>query len=109
MNCLKVSIHAPGRGSTFTAAGKIESSRYGSERPIAIAVKIANDSEIESASAAPRAGARKGAEHGVATTVASTPVKNEPVRPDFVWSSPPTDVALRPISNTPLMFRPDRK
>jgi hypothetical protein len=27
MNCLKVSIQAPGRGSTFTAPGKIESSR----------------------------------------------------------------------------------
>ena len=38
MNCLNVSIHAPGRGTILIAPGKIESSRYGVERPSAIAV-----------------------------------------------------------------------
>ena len=71
MNCLNVSIHAPGRGSTLIACGKIDNSRYGVASPIAIAVKIAKDSIVESASAAPSAGARNGALHGVATTVAS--------------------------------------
>src|SRR5438132_1689730 len=104
MNCLKVSIHAPGRGRTFTACGKIESSRYGVESPTAITVKIANDSVVDTASAAPSAGARNGALQGVATTVASTPVKNDPAYPDFVCKLPPTAVALRPNSNTPLMF-----
>src|SRR5690349_9445771 len=104
MNCLNVSIHAPGRGRIFTAAGKIESRRYGSESPSAIAVKMANDSTVDSASAAPSAGARKGAEQGVATTVASTPVKNDPLYPDFDCSSEPTAVARKPNSKTPLMF-----
>jgi hypothetical protein len=40
----------------------------------------------------------------VATTVASTPVKNEPVRPDFICNPAPTPVALRPNSNRPLML-----
>jgi len=44
------------------------------------------------------------AEHGVATTVASTPVKNDPAKPDFVCKFPPTLVARKPNSNTPLMF-----
>jgi hypothetical protein len=104
MNCLKVSIHAPGRGSTFTAPGKIERRRYGVESPIAITVKMRNDCAVESASAAPSAGARNGAEQGVATTVARIPVKKEPASPDFICSSPPTAVAARPNSNTPLMF-----
>src|SRR5215468_1700277 len=104
MNCLNVSIHAPGRGSTFTAPGKIESSKYGAESPTAMAVKIAKDSTVESASAAPSAGARNGALHGVATTVASTPVKNEPAKPDFICKSAPTAVAPSPNSKAPLIF-----
>lgn len=69
-----------------------------------MAVKTANDSMVLRVSAAPSAGARNGAEHGVATTVASTPVKNEPAKPDLHCRSEPTPVALRPNSKTPLMF-----
>ncbi len=43
MASLKVSIQAPGRGSTLTAEGNAESARYGAESPIPITVKIAND------------------------------------------------------------------
>ena len=35
MNCLKVSIHAPGLGSFLMRNGKYESSKYGSANPIA--------------------------------------------------------------------------
>src|SRR5688500_14393549 len=85
MNCLNVSIHAPGRGRIFTACGKMDRSRYGADNPTAIAVKMANDSMGETASAAPSAGARKGALHGVATAVASTPVRNDSVYCDFCF------------------------
>ena len=67
-------------------------------------MKIANDSAVDSASAAPSAGARKGALQGVAATVARTPVRKEPVRPDFDCRPDPIPVAVRPNSNTPLML-----
>ena len=39
MPCLKLSIHAPGRGSLETRLGKAESSRNGLARPMPIMVK----------------------------------------------------------------------
>jgi len=74
------------------------------ESPIAIEVKIKNDSLTGITNAAPSAGARKGAEHGVATTVARTPVKNEPLSPLFVCRPAPSPVAPSPNSKTPLKF-----
>ncbi len=112
MNCLNVSIHAPGRGSTFTADGKMDRSRYGVESPTPMAVKIVNDSNVGTASAAPSAGARKGALQGVATAVASTPVRKESAYPDFCCihgAFETAAVAPRPNSNTPLMFMPNTR
>src|SRR5208283_499077 len=102
MNCLNVSIQAPGRGRTRTAAGKMDRSRYGVESPIAITVKTRNDSTVESVRAAPRAGARNGALHGVATTVARTPVKNDPLKPVLLWRP---EVTAKLTSKTPLKLR----
>ena len=69
-----------------------------------IRVNTTNDCPVGSASAAPSAGARNGALHGVATTVASTPEKNEPATPCRACSLPPTAVARVPTSNTPDRF-----
>src|SRR5579885_176290 len=102
MSCRKVSIQGPGRGSALTAAGNSESRRYGVASPSAITVKTANDASDDNASAAPSAGARNGALHGVATMVARTPVKKEPEYPARVCQALPQPVAERPNSNTPL-------
>lgn len=56
--------------------------------------------------AAPMAAPRKGAEQGVATTVARTPEKKEPVWPLLFCNFPPTDVAEVPSSKSPNIFRP---
>ena len=56
--------------------------------------------------AKPSAGAMNGAVHGVATTVASTPVKNEPFSPLPEASRWPTP-AIRPgTSNRPARLSP---
>lgn len=57
------------------------------------------------AMAAPMAAPRKGAEQGVATTVARMPEKKEPVWPLLLWSFPPTEVAEVPSSKMPNMFK----
>ncbi len=79
VSCFSVSIHAPGRGSNRVHAGCSVSSTYGNASPIASAVNTANVTPAGCASANPIAAPISGAVHGVATTVASTPVKKLPV------------------------------
>ena len=50
-----------------------------------------------------------GAVQGVATTVASRPLRNEPAQPSRPDSRAPAAAAPAPISNTPKRFRPTRK
>ena len=59
---------------------------------------------FKTAKAAPMAAPRNGAEQGVATIVARTPLKKDPCKPCLLWRFPPTPVALVPISNTPNIF-----
>ena len=49
----------------------------------------------------PIAGPINGAVHGVATVVAKTPVKNDPLYPPLEVSSLPVPIKLVPISKTP--------
>ena len=76
------------------------------ESPSPILRKIAMVSLELSEIVALKAVPRIGAEHGVETMVASTPMKNVPIRPDLLLKSLHTPVALNPISNKPLMLSP---
>ena len=73
-----VTIHAPGRGRRASRPGSSASSRYGAAMPSPSAVKIASASAAGRASAKPSAAPMNGAVQGVATSTASTPVRNEP-------------------------------
>ena len=108
INCLKVSIHAPGLGSERIIWGKAESKRYGPDNPNATKVKTTRDFVALKSmlKAAPTAAPKKGAMHGVATTTAKAPEKNVPVKPVLLDRSDPAPVMLRPISNTPLRLKP---
>ena len=72
-----MSIQAPGLGSTRRIQGANESSTKGNEIPTPRAVKMHSALKGAWVRAAPTAGAMNGAEQGVATKVASTPVKND--------------------------------
>mmetsp|Transcript_23223 Transcript_23223/g.54973 ORF Transcript_23223/g.54973 Transcript_23223/m.54973 type:complete len:221 (+) Transcript_23223:2387-3049(+) len=107
--CLKVSIHAPGRGSQRWAAGQNASTRKGRARPRPSARNTASITAAGWASAKARAAPMKGAVQGVATTAASTPVKKLPVNPLRAARPEPRPVKLPPISNSPERFNPTRK
>ena len=81
MNCLKVSIHAPGFGRYLSKAGKNENNKYGNATPSASIVKIMNACTPDCVKANPNAGPINGPVHGVATKVANTPLKKEPEKP----------------------------
>ena len=81
MNCLNVSIHAPGRGRRCARPGNSEKHEVGRLEMSAIAVKARNSWKGGKVKAAPRAGAKSGAVQGVATTTAKTALKNEPPKP----------------------------
>ena len=79
VSCLKISIHAPGRGRMRVHAGWKLRRRYGAASPRASAVKTAKVMAAGCARAKPMAAPMSGAVQGVATTVARTPVKKLPV------------------------------
>src|SRR5665213_3820208 len=107
MICLKVSIQRPGLGRTFSVCGKADNSRYGAERPNATKLKTMEDWTAGKVSADPSAGARKGALQGAATTVANTPVKNDPLYPFLCCRFEPVPVRKMPNSKTPLRLSPN--
>src|SRR5512145_1086344 len=72
-------IHTPGRGIICAKAGNAATARYGSASPSPSARNTANISNGPRASAKPTAVPRNGAEHGVASSVASAPVTNAPL------------------------------
>ena len=78
---MRVSIQAPGRGSARRAGGHRVSTRKGSGEAEAEAAKTASATPALWVSAKPTAEPMNGAVQGVATSVASTPVKKEPPRP----------------------------
>ena len=71
--------------------------------------KIARDSAADCVRAYPRATPMKGAVHGVATTVARTPLRKEPPSPPPESILPPSPTREVPISNTPKRLRPNMK
>ena len=70
------------------------------ESPIPTAVNIIKDEKGGRVRAAPTATPRKGAMQGVATTVAKTPEKKLPDKPDLCDKPEPIPVTDIPISNT---------
>ena len=106
----KVAIHGPGRGSTRPAAGNAARSRYGEAIPVPIAPNIAAVVPESCVSAKPSAVPRKGAEQGVAISVAKKPVTRWPASPsdgpdEPTFASDPG----RWISNSPHMLSVKRR
>ena len=89
-----VSIHGPGFGTNLTSEGKIPTMRYGSAMPVAIDAKTAYVTPVDCVSVNPKTGPRNGPLQGVARTVLSTPLRNEPVGPSCVCTLP----AVEPIN-----------
>ena len=87
--------------------GKNASTIYGDDSPSAKAVKIKKPAARDIVDAANSAVPMNGAEHGVATTVAMTPVTKDPRSPDDL-TLPPAAVSDAPISKTPNRLSPKR-
>ena len=79
MNCLKVFIQAPGRGRKRVSAGAKDSTRIGKAMPKPSERNTSIATTQGWVRANPSAGPMNGAVQGVATMVANTPVKNEPL------------------------------
>src|SRR2546430_12703866 len=78
MNCFTCDIHGPGCGRNRIQAGCALSTKYGALIPAAMAMNIDTMTIGDCVNAKPSAVPRNGAVHGVASTVAKTPWKNEP-------------------------------
>src|SRR5579859_8250544 len=88
MATLNFSIQTPGFGKNFSHAGFQLSTTYGAARPSPTNRKIRTISDEPWAKAKPSAGARNGAVQGVASAVASSPLKNAPGAPGLEASWP---------------------
>src|SRR5207237_7989175 len=80
LNC---SIHKPGFGKNFNQSGRQLSTTYGAARPRPTVSSVTKMTAGCAVNANPSATPRNGAEHGVASKVASTPLKNAPATPTF--------------------------
>src|SRR5216684_4454692 len=78
---LNFSIHAPGLGRNFNQAGCQLKITYGEASPTPTVKNMSTMIPALWAKANPRAAPRNGAVQGVASKVASTPLKNEPAGP----------------------------
>src|SRR4029079_13856215 len=106
MNCFTCTIQGPGLGKKRSQAGCALKSRYGALMPAATATNIARMIAADWVKANPSAVPRNGAVHGVASTVANTPWKNEPSRSlrSLVESKLCVTDCGRETSNTPKRF-----
>ena len=77
---LTVIIQVPGFGMRDARLGKVAMVRKGSAMPTPSAKKTANISAIPPAKAKPTAVPKKGAEQGVANSVANAPVAKLPLK-----------------------------
>ena len=106
INCLKVSIQAPGFGSSLKSTGTYAIAMNGLASPKpAMAKNTMTNTEV-CPNAKPIAEPKNGAEQGVASKVAKTPVKKYPTTPSF---APAPAAALLPnagISKTPNRDKP---
>ena len=91
------------------ADGKRLSRRYGVERPKAMKVKSIQDKAAGMVMAAARAGARNGAEQGVATIVARIPDAKDSASPELAGRLFASEMADVPNSKTPLKLSPNTK
>jgi hypothetical protein len=106
MNCFTCTIQGPGLGKNRNHAGCALKSRYGALIPAAMAMNIARMITADCVNAKPSAVPRNGAVHGVASTVANTPWKNEPSRSlrSLVESKLRVTDCGNETSNTPKRF-----
>src|SRR5476651_1937705 len=96
MAILNFSIHAPGLGRNFSHAGFQLNKTYGAERPRPTVKKISAMTAALWAKAKPSAAPKNGAVQGVASAVASTPLKNAPLAPCFEARFPAVSSARPP-------------
>src|SRR5258707_15482086 len=96
----------PGLGRNRCMPGTAVASREGKARPNPSASKTATDRYQGCVTANPMAEAMKGAVQGVATTVASAPVKKEPANPGGDRKSLPTPASWNPNENAPERLSP---
>ena len=101
---LNRSIHGPGLGRKRSHLGFQLNTTYGNARPSATVTKTSRITAAVCVKAKPSAGARNGAVHGVASTVASTPLKNAPPAP----SRPATEPAAAPTEPSDTSNNPNR-
>lgn len=102
---LNVVIHGPGFGNIFWVCGTKHNKRYGNANPNPNIAKMINDMNAFCVNANPIAVAMNGAVHGVATTMAKTPVKKDDftVFPLVIFD--PMDAKRPPTLNTPHKFK----
>ena len=82
-NFLKWFIHFPGLGKSDIALGKAAVNRKGDASPIPTEKKISKITKGPEVKAKARAVPRNGAEHGVDSIVASTPLRKSPFALQF--------------------------
>jgi hypothetical protein len=102
---LKVTIHSPGLGRKRRREGRYERSRYGALMPSPRLVNTMNPEIAGRVSVAARAELMNGAVQGVATAVASAPLRNDPIwfvgsfdDPAQLWSRAPTTTSVRKMN-----------
>src|SRR5581483_5525651 len=103
---LNFSIQAPGFGRNFNHAGWQLRITYGNARPSPTTANISRINGGGCAKANPSAAPRNGAVQGVASTVASTPLKKAPAAPERDASAPAAFITPLPglISKSPNKF-----
>src|SRR5260370_28990553 len=95
-----------GLGRNRCMPGTAVASRNGKARPNPSASKTATDTYQGCVTANPMADAMKGAVQGVATAVASAPVKKEPAYPGRDRRSLPIPASWKPNENAPERLSP---
>src|SRR5207247_1108965 len=105
---LNFSIHTPGFGRNFSQSGRQLNTTYGAASPKATANNVRTMTADGCVNANPSATPRNGAVQGVASKVASTPLKNAPAAPPRDASSlaAPMPRPLRVTSKTPNEYSP---
>ena len=101
MLCLNSSIQRPGLGNHATQRGKKLATSTGSARPKPIAANSTSACPAGSASAKPKLAPIKGAEHGEATSTASTPESKASATGCWADACNQRAGSTCPTSNTP--------
>ena len=104
-NFLTCSIQIPGLGRNLIVEGKSPVTMNGKERPKPIIKNMRSIVVLLEVKAKVSAVPRNGAEHGVESMVARTPLKKSPTKPSFISTFPSLDPPGVLNSNRPKRFR----